>query len=274
MPLSQKTLTTGEQFGPISFSISPSSHEHHLAYLKACGIDAIEQGQLLPSEYWPLARVLSQWRFGRLNEVIALRAGRTVFVRPLTGETVLATSRVRSVFKRQGLCFGVFDSVVKAECGSLCMLAEDVLLLANGCDPVALRRAIVRTDRTGGMVDADGTLAVIASWRLQLRYPWPDDKWKNNVHTDTYATSLGYRCALVEGPGVMDIVYCHDQERSPANRVRLSWRHVRPLYHGSPIVLLTGNAVSGASRRYYLCEASDELSWRPRLLLSAEVIGI
>ncbi|MCI0560215.1 MAG: hypothetical protein MN733_17140, partial [Nitrososphaera sp.] len=114
-PLNEQTLKARDRFGPVSYLVSAASHEHHAEFINRCSDanSSVDSCQLYPFEFWPLPRVMSQWRFGRLNEVISVRARRTVVFRPKVNHKLIGETVVRSVAKQGGLCFGFFESTTQ-----------------------------------------------------------------------------------------------------------------------------------------------------------------
>jgi len=273
-PINDRVLKRGDRFGSLSFQISLSSHQHHLEYITRCNTGRLTTGtpNLYPFEFWPLPRVMSQWRFGRLNEVISIRADRIIQVRPQTDQKLAGETIVKSVAKRKGLCFGFFESTTKTAAGEICMVAEDVLSLANGCDPDKLREAVLDTNVNKVYTFVDTPSSILGSWILQMRYPWPVEKWRNNIHTDVYALSLGYERGLVEGPGIADVVYSIDETHlKDAGSFRLSWEYASPLYHGTQVVLIAEVSSNSQIRRYSVCEPPKEIPGKCRILLNLEI---
>lgn len=275
-PLTEHSLKSGDRFGPLAFQISDSSHKHHLEFIAKCvgeGAAVVGSDSLYPFEFWPLPRVLSQWRFGRLNEVISVRAQRTVMVCPKADQRLLGQTSVRSVTMQNGLCFGFFQSITKLPNGDPCMTAEDVLLLVNGCDPDKLREIVAQAVANMSLISVtDQELtdqkSFLKSWSLRMRYTWPQTKWKNNIHTDVYARALGYERALVEGPGVADVVYAYDAARfGLPQKFRLSWKYLAPLYETTKVLLARQRSSNEKSRRYSVCEFPSRIPPNYRALL-------
>lgn len=257
-PLNRHTLEPSEHFGPLQFHVSASSHQHHIEFLTNCRPDSLHPANtenLFPFEFWPLPRVMSRWRFGRLNEVISVKAKRNIKLRPKPDENLYGETLAKTVSYRNGLCFATLNSRTIKETGEICMEAEDVLLLANGCDPERLRRAIQQNIRNKTVVPQLSIIQYLSSWRLLMRHDWPQDKWLNNVHTKNYARSLGYFDALVEGPGIADVIFSCDRVSStPAKSFVLSWKYTAPLYDNLLVSLVRESLAQSDSRRYYLCE--------------------
>ena len=105
-----------------------------------------------------------------------------------------------------------------------------------------------------------------------MRYPWPEEKWCNNIHTDSYARSLGYRAALVEGPGIVDTVFSYaEAQKGSRDHVQISWRYAGPLYQGAEVMLTVENTASSRMTRYIICELPRTFPSAARLLMTVEV---
>jgi len=201
-----------------------------------------------------------------------VRAERFVQFRPAAEEQLFGETIVRSVRVKHGLCFGFFESVTKTARGDVCMTAEDVLLLANGCDPDALREAISQASKSRVSVSVADRSSLLGSWSLCMRYAWPDSKWKNNIHTDVYAQSLGYKRGLVEGPGVADVVYMLNGVRiGVPQKFKLSWKYLAPLYDGTAVALVSAQQSDTGVRRFSICEIPVQYPATCRVLLEIEL---
>lgn len=271
LPLNEQNINPNEKFGPLPFSISFSSHRHHSEYISQCNPNLLESPYLYPFEFWPLPRVMSQWKFGRLNEVISIRADRVITACPLAGQRLTGETTATAISKRNGLCFGFFKSITHTESGDACMLAEDVLLLANGCDLSSLHAAVAQISNTRKEALIESPAAILGSWVLKMRYRWPEDLWLNNIHTDVYAKSLGYEGGLIEGPAVADVVSSYDraQRRNPI-AFQMSWKYAGPLYEDTPVVLVQKSSNAEKTRRYSVCEAPRQFPSVCRVLVSVE----
>jgi hypothetical protein len=272
LPLNEQNISPNEKFGPLPFSISQSSHQHHSEYLSHCNPESIEGPHLYPFEFWPLPRVMSQWKFGRLNEVISIRADRVVPACPVGTQRLIGETTVTSISRRKGLCFGFFRSITRTESGDACMLAEDVLLLANGCDLSSLHDAVAEISNSRSEALIESPASILGSWILRMRYKWPENLWVNNIHTNSYARSLGYEGGLIEGPAVADVVSSYDraQRRNPI-AFQMSWKYAGPLYEGTPVVLISKSSNNEETRRYTVCEAPRQFPSFCRVLVNVEV---
>ncbi len=273
LPINDRTLKAKDDFGPLPFRVSSSSNQHHSNYINQCVLDSVDGDReyLYPFEFWSTVRVMSRWKFGRLNDLISLQADRLVSRTPKVGEELVGKASVQSVRKRGGLSFGFFQSTTRTERGELCIRANDVLLLISGCDAVALKKAVAQACEEKIAARIDSRASILAEWSLRMRFQWPEGLWHNNVHTHNYAVSLGYERALVEGPPIVDVVWHVDQRyRSITRPCHLSWKYLGPLHVGTPVVLVR-SVLTSSLRRYQICEAAIEYPSNCRVLLDMEV---
>lgn len=276
LPLSGHTLRSNEVFGALPFTVTPTSHRHHLDHMNLCARRPLHGSDedLYPFEFWSMVRVMSRWKFGRLNELISIGAERLVLSRPNVGEELIGSASVQSIKTQGGVCFGFFQSTTTSESGELYMKARDVLLLINGSDANALRRAVSLASENKIMTTINSSGSVLAQWTLEMRFPWPDELWRNNVHTQNYAVSLGYKGALVEGPPIADVVWHVDKPyRTHRGSCNLSWKYLAPLCLGTRVVLIR-KVLDANVRRYYICEEPREYPANCRVLLDMEVRGL
>jgi hypothetical protein len=272
LPLNADSLGAGEQFGPLRFQISGRSHQHHVEHILKGRESSVRSDCLFPFEFWPLPRVLSQWRFGRLNEVISVRATREINFRPKPGEGLRGSTRIKSVQNQRGLCFGFFESKTENAEGKICMRATDTLLLANGCLESKLREAVSKAKAPSVFGTAHGPASILDSWTLRMRFAWPTEKWRNNIHTDEYAQSLGYERALVEGPAIVDVVCSfHESHRGPLNAFKLAWKYVGPLYEDLRVALLERPSDRPGYWSYLVCEFPSQVPGQCRAILCLEL---
>jgi hypothetical protein len=274
IPINPSNLKPGDKFGPLPFKISESSHHHHLDFIESIiGSYSFEgNSSLFPFEFWPFPRVMSRWFFGRLNEVISVHAERIVNELPKPDQSLTGEVVVKAISKRDGLCFGFFESILKFPGDRICMISRDALLLANACNLSSLRKSIQLKQGNRDFLDLNVASEIMGPWKLKMRYSWPISKWKNNIHTQIYSRFLGFKNALVEGPGIADIVVCVDKvQKSKRPPFQIKWKYLGPLYHDLPVKLFS--AVSGDLnvRKYYLCEFSQQIPSKYPILMKFEV---
>jgi len=275
-PMSSKTMANGDAFGPIEFTISPESHARHLSFLQASGtpMNRVNRWQriLLPFfEVWPLARVVSRARFGRVNEVVALGASTVIHRMAREGVPITATASLSRLLSRRGLAIGRFVCRAEDEEGRLLTETTDHLLLLHDSDPIAVRQAIEQADGHDDAACAGYQWDENHPLHLTFRHHWNPAEWINNIHVPSYARSVGYRDALAEGAGVMDVVFStlspppteSDLPISVAFNFRL------PLYAGLDVRLKSARA--NKSRHHWVL-VSQEASNKSSVLLEAKVL--
>lgn len=267
-PLNAETLRRGDYFGPLHFKVTTTSHARHMAYLDA----SPSQEALTPFEMWPCARTISQWKFGRVNEVISLEAKRRVFEHRNAGDELWAETLAERVSLLRGICIAKFLSRTWSSDGQLLMESEDTLLLANGSNRTSLRETVRRTTSAEFSNLLCDLGEMLDTWTLQMRFSWPEDLWRNNVHTSSYANELGFSRPLVEGPAVADRIWhlCGRADAGASSPKLIEWRYHGPLYEGVRANLFQVGAGEDVSEMLVL-ERSTEQPHRARVLMS---IGI
>jgi hypothetical protein len=269
IPLNSKTLFAGERLGPLAFKVSANSCLHNDAFLEKCGVykKTKTTGILTPFQMWPLTRVLSRWRYGRINEVISVRAVREILRSAYADEDLTGVVTVKEVIVREGLCFGFFESVTCDSAGNVCMKSQDSILLANGCKPDALRNAVRNIVEKCNNIDVHEKPFVHA-WELQMRFEWLPEQWRNNIHTEVYAHSIGYEHALVEGPATVDVVTALDENvNGPSGSYRVKWKYDGPLDVGRNVELYTSPRFENGARDYFVCcESNRDANYSKSLL--------
>jgi hypothetical protein len=143
-----------------------------------------------------------------------------------------------------GISFADFESSLTDASGNSCMDCSDRVLLLNSCDQDAVQR-LIRTSTSH--IDVSN-LDILHSWTLQPRWEWHTDEWKNNIHTETYARSLGFETSLVEGPGIVDILLSLLQERKSVGKFALEWRHSGAAYESANVLAAIQSASNGQVR--------------------------
>lgn len=260
-PLTDRNIKRGDEYGPLQFDISARSHRHHLEFLERCHVptSGLSESLLFPFECWPLPRVLSQCRFGRLNEVISVRATRELLSRPAAAESLLGHVRVHSLKRHSGLCLATFSSTTMRHDHIACMRSTDMVILAHSSDPTSLVESVRSACDSRMTVSADA-VSVLAEWTLTMRFTWDNAQWLHNIHTDEYARRLGYERALVEGPSIADIVFAWHLMQLPVtqhpSRYFLRWKYTGPLYVNTRVALAMRADAGIESMTYLLLDVS------------------
>lgn len=239
-PLSRSTIFPGMVFGPIEFQISPSSLKKQIEYWRRqhlSFVDAMEHSyQMFPFLLWCLPRVLSRW-YGRLNEVIAVCSEWTINADVDPSGTLVGSVGVVKTSERSGLEFATFKSRTYVPDGTVVLEAEDTWLLANKSDLRILKK-LASAEKKLPLNKLLCEQAIVARWRLTMRYIWDSRQWTNNIHVEEYAQHLGYAGALIEGPLVADLLYLFCVASFGEKPRSIRWRFTGPLYSGRETFLL------------------------------------
>jgi hypothetical protein len=169
-----------------------------------------------------------------------------------------AEAVVEAVVVRSGICYAFISSNTLTASGELVLEARDQLLLINGSNHEELRERVRSALKAARPLIGGEDWNVSLGWKLEMRYKWPEEKWINNVHTLSYARSLGYELPLVEGPATVDILLLsHQKDVGVTPPLRANWRCTGPLYKGRQVTLFN-RSTSSDRREYALCAGSSD----------------
>jgi len=271
LPLNRETVSPGQVFGPVHFSISHPSHEHHSIFIDR-SVPSLAAGlgsKLLPGETWCLPRVLSQY-YGRQNETLLVRGSRTLKKNPSPGQELVGNAVVEEVLATDDLCVATFYSRTSTRDGVVCLEARDVILLINGCNFVQLKHRISSWSSSAQRMSSPARLPEL-TWSLRMRYEWPERLWRHNVHTASFSHLLGYQAPLVEAPAIADLVLLEDLRTSKRDLpFSFSWRCLGPLCEGSTVSLYSKNRDRG-ERAYTMCLRSPDCVAELPIVLAMEI---
>ncbi|MDZ4711117.1 MAG: hypothetical protein SGI89_02185 [bacterium] len=260
IPLNPTTIQSGQYFGTHSYSIPTSSHKHHLEYLAKGNPNSLFQFKsdfLFSFEMFPLPRVLaSLGGFKRVNEIISIHGERIISRLPKIDEELFTDVKVDKVFSKNGIVFGYFTSTTKTESGVLLMTSNDKAILLNQTDKSVFRKVIKEMEKTIPFLKITDSIKHINTIQLFFRHKWDDKIWLNNIHTDSYASYLGYEKGLIEAPCFVDILLSNSKTGMLLkNGVSLTWKYYAPLCHGilTNIFLERKNDINSI----YVCNAKD-----------------
>jgi len=242
IPLNQKTIKTGQSFGPIVYSIHESSHIHHIEYIQRDinSFADITDKYLYPFEIYSLPRTLSiSGGYKKLNEIISI-SGERILLQPCKPNCLMSGYvYVDKILSKNGLLYGIFSSKTLNEKGEYLLESKDILILVNGSDKKTLKNQIQKSVINKTYIQLNIDYQDIGSIMLSYRHSWDELFWKNNIHTDIYAQSLGYEKGLIEAPCLVDIILSN-KSVSPLIKKpsKVSWNYFGPLYHGTLVKFL------------------------------------
>jgi hypothetical protein len=260
VPLNASTIQSGQYFGTHSYSIPSSSHQHHLEYLKKGNQNCAFQFQadfLFSFEMFPLPRVLSSiGGFKKVNEIISIHGERIIHELPKPNEMLYTDVKVDKIFTKNKIVFGYFTSYTKTTAGKLLMISIDKAILLNQTNKKKFREVISTKEKLIPKLIINSTIQKINTVKLFFRHKWDDKIWLNNIHTDSYARSLGYQKGLIEAPCFVDILLSNEKTGLLIkNGVKLSWNYHAPLYHGILTNIFLDNDLKKSN--IYVCNAND-----------------
>jgi len=161
---------------------------------------------------------------------------------------------------RRGICFARFLSQTKNSKEVALLEAEDTVMLANGCSDDVLKTAVANSLTNPSTVNVENENEMLARWTLRMRFSWLEEKWRNNIHTNSYARSLGYTGPLVEGPAVVDrVLWIHEALNGPLRHFRVEWKYCGPLYDQLPVTVFPEGEGAEGTFRYSLCSLQESL---------------
>ena len=75
-------------------------------------------------------------------------------------------------------------------------------------------------------------------WIAKDAFDWPEDKWTDNIHQDTYAKSLGYKGPVIVGWATVQTVIKMLLDffgESLFSKGKIFWKTIHPVYPGNLI---------------------------------------
>jgi len=237
-PLSIHNLTANDSFESVRFSVSHRSHCKTVRLLKEHTLIEgwrLDLFDLLPSELWGLARVLSQ-RYGRLNEVAVTGSMWEIYGTACPEALLQSRSVITHVAMRCKLSIATVQTETCNSDGNVLFRAKDTLLLIHDLTlPFYHERVHKDPNRRSRR------LLFHRKQCVYFRHTWDPALWINNVHTDDFAQRCGYERALPEFIMYMDWVWRAVVEVVPdrvLGGLRLTLQRILPLYLGEIIDVL------------------------------------
>jgi len=208
-------VVVGERLGPVEYRIKPSTHQKHCDLLNIHLPWFEIFWNLFPWEMDCGARVVSRYR-GRQNQDLEGFHEYEFFKPAKVGQPVFGEVVTVDKYEKRGKYCVVGAAELKDENGVLlCRSTHEGITLAEHKGEVE-RGIGEQYEETwhelGDLVKASKELPVgfvllkITKGPCPMRVSgfvrggWSREKWKDNIHEDTYAKSLGYHGGLVEGP--------------------------------------------------------------------------
>jgi hypothetical protein len=262
IPLNPSTIKTGQYFGIYKYSITEKSHEHHKEYLKKGNGDNLfnfKKEFLFPFEIFPFPRVLSMLGgYKKVNEIISIYGERKIYRLPQLDEILCGEVFIDKIFVRNGIVFGYYTSVTKTSKGETLMISIDKSILFNETDKVKFRSMINKDKENILKPPINENVKLVNTTELFFRHTWDDSIWKNNIHTDSYARSLGFEKGLIEAPCFVDILLTnrHTAELLE-NKLSVKWNYTRPLYHGIKVKIYLSDLSD--HKTIYLCNLQNHI---------------
>ncbi len=138
-------MTIGEEFGPIEYTVKESSHKRHSECQQNYHPWYVEKspwsGPLyFPFETWCMARVLSRWKYGRLNAGIYAGADWQFFKPAKLGQKLIGRCKIADKYKKRGKEYVVIECITEDEDGDVILKCrEEMVLLADAPPDLKIR---------------------------------------------------------------------------------------------------------------------------------------
>lgn len=130
-------IIVGELMGPVDYTVKAATHEKSCQVLELSHPWFLERSPwggviLLPCETWCQARVLSRWRYGRMNNQLWTSFDWSFYKPVLLGQTLHAYLKVIDKFWKRGRPFVRTEHWAEDDAGD-CVhrQVEDLLLLLD-----------------------------------------------------------------------------------------------------------------------------------------------
>lgn len=257
IPFSLSTLAEGQEFS-LEFDVTPSSHDKTVARL----FESIHQpsssdrryAQLLPSELWAMARVLSS-AFGRLNELVLARTHWEMHATRPPGSRLYATTRIGRILRRR-LPICTTHTETRSADGTLLVRADDDVLLVHDCPMPFFEERPIPPEVV------PETVLYRAPHEIYCRYEWDPSVWVNNIHTDEYANRCGFKRGLPEFPTYMDWIYHVAVETGWAQGglFSIDLRRILPMYPGDVLDVVAYESGGGGLQIHFLADGVSRMS--------------
>jgi len=232
-PLNRESVKIGEVIGPVRYSISEASRDKTVKFIENSDLEGktkIDLPYLMPSEMWGFARTLSS-SYGRLNEVILAKSRWDVLGRAFPEEELTTTSKILGIPCLRGLPILRVNTVTRNSHGNTVLVSNDSIVMLNGLEEQVY---------TGEVVNESPPKDSLAQSRREIyfRFPWNEEKWRNNIHTRDYARKFGFKEELPEFVTYMDAISSilmgiRGNEFFDGTRIDL--KRILPLYKGDVV---------------------------------------
>ncbi len=219
-PMTWENVIVGEEMGPVDYDIKVSSHLKHADIIQVHHPWFQEELHLFaPWEMMCGARVMSRWKYGRLNAGLMTALDFHFFKPAKAGQKLLGEVIVVDKYHKRGRDYVLHSTTTKDENGEkLFWTREELILLGEHKGQVAghsgeesrKERWQEKWEQDGEEAEASPDLPLGFVLKCQIRKPlamavsgsaaggWSKDKWVDNIHSDDYAKSKGYAGGVVE----------------------------------------------------------------------------
>ena len=138
-------IVVGELMGPVAYTVKPATHEKSCAVLELRHPWFVERSPwggvvLLACETWCQARVLSRWRYGRMNNQLWTSFDWEFYKPALLGQTLYGYLRVLEKYWKRNKPYVLTESWSEDDSGDVVhRQVEELLLLLDLPEGTKLR---------------------------------------------------------------------------------------------------------------------------------------
>ncbi len=220
-PMTLDNVIVGEEMGPVEYSIKPSTHQRHCDTMGMHMPWFEKELYLFPWEMWSPIRVISQWKYGRMNQQTAASSCREYFKLAKVGQKLYGEGLMLEKYQRRGKDYLIYQNITRDETGDIVQRCrQGTVLLAQHKGKLEFSTVVKAKGNEGPWKGKPETQEVPRARRdMPLGYQlpnhltspmpmrisgfqeggWSKEKWQDNVHEDNWAQSVGYAGGVAEG---------------------------------------------------------------------------
>ncbi len=220
MPIVYEEVIVGEEMGPIFFDIKESTHQKHCDLFGFHQPWFEEQKVLFPWEVWGDVRVLSRWKYARVNKAINAEYHRWLLKPVRVGQPLSASLIILDKYIKRDKKYVSLECNTRDESGDLVNRSRQEMILVADVEgkvpysTVAEQRKLEtgwwNETKPGELKPATKDIPEGFILPSDLRPPvpfrvsgwekggWTKDKWVGNIHEDEFARSKGYAGGQIE----------------------------------------------------------------------------
>jgi len=251
VPLSMDTISKGDKFGPIKFSVKRSIYEKTMLHLKNSYFyeqKINDNSILLPSDIWGAARVLSsaQAGYGQINEALIRRSNWRIYGCGFAEEELFAETEIMNIKMINNIPSAQFKTVTRNRKGRVLLESIDELLLLHR----------VKFDYKENYTelkknDYNYHQKVKGTFRHNV---WED--WANNIHNDKFGKEHGFKQGILEFPTYINWIFQSLDASKKYKLFEINLKNILPIYNND-ILNIYGRDISPSMSEVYGCLDSN-----------------